>query len=179
MDILKFARTIGQLKTIQRTGWVREGIQNPEDVADHSFRIAILAMVLGPKLDLNTERLVQMALIHDIGEITTTDIVVDRGLKIDINLKKEKEEKEAKALEEIFNPVNSTEASELYQEMIAQTTREAKIMRQLDKLEMVIQALEYEKEQGKKLDEFFQNAQLYITEPILKDIFEQIQKERL
>ncbi|NMB92376.1 MAG: HD domain-containing protein, partial [Parcubacteria group bacterium] len=57
-------------------------------------------------------------------------------------------------------------------------TLEAKIFRQLDKLEMAIQALVYEKENHIKLDEFFINADLQIHSPFLCKIFEQIIKYR-
>ncbi len=179
MDIIEFAKTIGKLKTIPRTGWVREGVEKAENVADHSFRTAVLAMILGPKLDVDSAKLVKMALIHDVGEITTSDIVVDRGENIDRSLKLEKEKKEALALKEIFGFTDiKNEVSSLYEEMIEQQTKEAVVMKQLDKLEMAIQALEYEQEQGKRLDEFFVNAKLYMREPLFKELLVQVLKQR-
>ena len=55
---------------------------------------------------------------------------------------------------------------------------ESRVFWQLDRLEMAIQALEYEEEQDKKLDEFFVNADLYIQEPLIRGIFNDIIKSR-
>jgi len=45
MDILKFAQIVGKLKRLKRTGWVVNKINNPETVAEHVFRLAILTRI--------------------------------------------------------------------------------------------------------------------------------------
>jgi len=62
--------------------------------------------------------------------------------------------------------------------MVGRNTPEAKVFWQLERLEMALQALEYEEEQGKNLEEFFINTSLYLTDPLLKKIFNQIIKKR-
>lgn len=62
--------------------------------------------------------------------------------------------------------------------MIERKTEEAKFFWQLDKLEMAIQALEYEKSDNKNLEEFFLNADLQIDSPFLKKIMNEIFKSR-
>lgn len=73
-NILKFLLQIGKLKTLRRTGWVLRDVKNPETVAGHSFRLAILAWIFGKKKKFNLEKLIKMALIHDIVEILAGDV---------------------------------------------------------------------------------------------------------
>jgi 5'-deoxynucleotidase YfbR-like HD superfamily hydrolase len=73
-DLLEFLRNAGDLKMIPRTGWVQAGIKEPESVADHSFRMTLLAMVLSDQMGLDTEKVVRMALIHDLAESRTGDL---------------------------------------------------------------------------------------------------------
>ena len=55
-DVLAFMEIVGKLKTTKRTGWVRSGIQLPESVADHSYRMAMLSyMISDPQI--NKDRL--------------------------------------------------------------------------------------------------------------------------
>ena len=70
-----FARLIGKLKTTPRTGWVRRGVPRYESVADHSWRVAALGLLLMHRDDLQiTQKLLPMALLHDIGEAVVGDI---------------------------------------------------------------------------------------------------------
>jgi putative hydrolase of HD superfamily len=69
MDIIEFARIVGRLKTLPRTGWITYGkIERPESVADHIMRLTVLALVTADELGVNTNKLVRMAIIHDLGE---------------------------------------------------------------------------------------------------------------
>lgn len=175
MDVLEFAKIIGNLKRIKRSGWIRENIKDLESVSDHSFRVAILSMVLAPELRVNSEKLVKMALIHEIGETKLGDIVWARGEDLNMPARKKKEKEELKIAEEIFAQFkNGNEYKSLFEEIIERKTEESKILWQLDKLETAIQALEYEESDGKDLSEFFDNADIYIKHPILKEILVKI-----
>lgn len=177
--IVNFMAIVGKSKKIHRAGWVREKIKNPESVAEHSFRVSVLAMVIADPLGLDKEKLVKMALVHDLGEVITGDLVFARGAIIDIKKRSEKENKEKEGLKNIFSPIGTDdEYVKIFEEMIQRTSEEAKIFWQIDKLEMAMQALEYEKDQNKKLDEFFINAELQIEAPLLKKILGEILKRR-
>ncbi len=67
---------------------------------------------------------------------------------------------------------------EIFDEMVARDTPEARVFWDFDNFEMALQALEYEKEQGKKLEEFFLFASLQIEDPIIKRAFANILKKR-
>ena len=176
---LDFFKTVGKSKRLPRTGWVREKVKNPESVAEHSFRVGVLAMVLADKLEANKEKLMKMSLIHDLGEIFTGDIVWTRGGLVDIKIRENKEKEELKGLIRLFSGIeDGKKFIKIFEEMISSSTKDAKIFWQIDKLETVLQAFEYEEEQGVLLEEFFMNADLFIKEKILREIFEEILKER-
>lgn len=179
MDIIKFAQIVGKLKTVKRTGWVNAGIKNPESVADHSYRLAVLSKILGEELKLNTEKLVKMALIDDLAESLVGDLVIERGEEI-VGDKDKKFKLEERAIKEIFSNIdNGQEYISLWQETQKAKSREAQILKQLDKLEMVIQALEYEGQvDSQKLDEFWVNAGKYIKNDQLKSIFKELASKR-
>ena len=65
------------LKHIYRKGWLEHGIQESvtESVADHSFGVAFLALILANDVDpsLNQEKLLKMALLHDYSESVIGD----------------------------------------------------------------------------------------------------------
>jgi HD superfamily phosphodiesterase len=66
--LVKVLKTAGRLKKEMRRGWVvKAGIPNPESVADHTFRTVLLAMLLGDSRHFDTEKMMRMALIHDLG----------------------------------------------------------------------------------------------------------------
>ena len=68
---VRFAHTVGLLKRQKRTGWVLRGVPLPESVADHSYRMAMLAMICSvPGVD--SGRAVQIALVHDLAEAHVT-----------------------------------------------------------------------------------------------------------
>lgn len=175
---LDFFKTVGKSKRLLRTGWIREKIKNPESVAEHSFRTGVLAMVMADKVDypLDRNKLIKMALLHDLGELTTGDVVVERGIVLDIEKRDEKEKLEKEGIKNTFDLIGEGKKyAEIFQEMIARDTPEANFFWQIDKLEMVLQALEYEEEQGVNLEEFFLSVgSLYLKESLLKKLFNQI-----
>ena len=181
VNYLEFFKTVGKSKRLLRSGPVREGIKDPESVAEHSFRTGVIAMVLSDKFDyeFDKDKLVKMALIHDIGEIVTGDVVVQRGEILDLKLRDDKEEQERVGIKQIFNQIQEGEVySKIFEEMIERKSPEAKIFWQFDKLEMAFTALEYEEEQGKQLEEFFLDANTNMKEPLLKKILNEIIKSR-
>jgi len=182
VDYLDFLKTVGKSKRILRSGWVKEKIKDPESIAEHSFRVGLLAMILADKLDknLDKEKLIKMALLHDLGELSTGDVVTERWDVIDVKKRDEKEKEERKGIEKVFAKIGQEkEYLAIYDEMVGRTTPEAKVFWQLDKLEMALQALEYEEEQGKNLEEFFVNVSLYSTQnPLIKEIFDKILRAR-
>lgn len=172
--ILNFVRTIGKLKCIRREGWVTQvGINNPESVADHTFRTAILTMCISDMRGLNTDKLVAMALLHDVHEAIIGDYDLTQKKRIgEIELRK----RETEAINNVFShlPDNLKEKyRSLSIEFQEQETAEAKLVRQLDQLEMIFQALEYEKDgyDTNKLQVFWDGVGGKLEDPDLIKIF--------
>ncbi|WP_048147114.1 HD domain-containing protein [Pyrococcus abyssi] len=137
------------LKRLPRMGWLISGIPNPESVADHSFGVAFISLLLlnkikeeGVKIDEN--RVLKMAIIHDIGEALITDIPLRAQKYLD------KDAAEDKAVKEIF-----PEFYELYREYQEGKSLEAQLVKFADKIDMVLQAWQYELSGNKNLEDFW------------------------
>ncbi len=169
-NLIKFFTEIGKLKDIERSGWVVEGIRNPESVADHSFRTALAVLVLGNgRKDLDLNRAVKIALAHDIEESQTGDILIDWKIKGFGEKAKRlndfekhgitKEEKMGRGLEAMKNlssilGESGKEIFDLWKEYEEGQTKEAVFVKSVETFEMLLQAYEYEKEQNIKLGWF-------------------------
>ena len=131
LDILHVAE---RLKDATRHCTTSKG--RVESVAEHSWRIALMAMLLReefPALDM--DRVVDMCLIHDLGECFTGDIPTFRKTDAD----RAAEEELLAAWVESLPPELGARLGNLYREMDAQQTQEARLYKALDKLEALIQ----------------------------------------
>ncbi|KIO25838.1 hypothetical protein M407DRAFT_236390 [Tulasnella calospora MUT 4182] len=150
-DRLYFFHLLERLKTQKRTGWVDNGIGNPESISDHMHRMAVLALCSSDK-SLDIGKCVLLAVVHDLAEAQVGDIAPSDGIS-----KQDKRRLEAAAMDNIINDMlgGGTAAQRiraLWDEYEAQETAEAKFVKDLDLFEMALQATEYEKEsQGQKL----------------------------
>ncbi len=171
-NILKFLNTVGILKRLKRAGWVKFNVNTPESVADHSYRGAMTTMVLAKQLGLDELKAIKMALIHDLGEALVGDIITEVGGK-EVSSKALKSKKEKKAIDKIFSLLeNGDEFIELWDELERKNTKEACLVKEIDKLEMVVQAKEYEKD-GDLINnsaEFLISGEKYIDNELLKKI---------
>lgn len=180
-EVIEFCKIVGKLKKVERTGWVTAiGIENPESVAEHTYMTAVTAMLIGDLKKLDTEKMIRMALLHDLAEVLTGDWdqFAKKKLGMDLLNKKEKSAIEMiiKELPENLRP----EYSKIWDELIKQKTEEAKLVMETDKLELMFQTLEYEKEgvDRKKLERFWKYAEDRIIDKDLKKIFELTKKMR-
>lgn len=145
-----------QLKRTARTGWSRRGVVNPESVAAHSFGVAFTALVLVELIDaaLDREKVLIMAIIHDLPEGLTTDIPTPAWRYMPTGIKTEVERS---ALADILDGVVfADELQSIWEELHASQTLEAHLVHDADKLEMFLQALIYEQQTGnRQLEEFW------------------------
>lgn len=72
--VARFAYEAGQLQRLPRAGWLVAGISNPESVAEHSFRVGILAYVIASIEGANPDRAATLGLFHDIPETRIGDV---------------------------------------------------------------------------------------------------------
>ena len=178
--IIDFIHEAGVLKNTRRTGWQWRGIQNCESLADHSYRVVLLSMVLADALvekgeKLNMEKLLRMATLHEICEARIGDIPFPAVKYIG---KKVKKAAEAEAVREMTEPLGNFGAkySQIFNEFEECDSIEAKIVRAADKLEMMLQAWEYELCGNKGLQDFFDN--IYTFKDIeINDLLKDISKK--
>jgi len=171
-QILTFLLETIKAKRMVRTGWKMNGVHNPESVAEHAFQLCIIVLIVSDYLGVDKEKLIKMALIHDLGEITTGDMVWIQGNIIDEAKRKKKESLESIGIEKMFSILGSpTEYKSIFDEMIQRKSIESEVFWQIDKLELVIQAAQYELSDNKDLSEFFIDANLHITHPFFRRIF--------
>jgi len=140
-DIYPFIHAAERLKNELRHSFTSSGRQ--ESVAEHTWRMSLLAFLLLPKLDkqVNFEKLMKMIVIHDIVEIEAGDTPVPFMVGND-ELKKQKEEREQAAIVNVRTQLGDIVGEEIYQlwhEFEKQETYESKVAYALDKLEVQIQ----------------------------------------
>ena len=180
-EMVDFGRIVGGLKKVKRKGWFScVGIKNPESVADHTFRTTILTMCLSDLKGLDTEKLIRMALLHDIHEALVGDY--DRSDKHKIG-ESELRNRETEALKQVTSSlpeVLQKKYGSLFIEFQRQETEEARLVRQIDQLEMILQALEYEEEgyDSGKLQTFWNNVEEKLEDADVKRFFGFLKEER-
>ncbi len=175
-DLVKFFNTVGRLKTTPRSGWVEIGIRQPESVADHTFRTSILCMIYSDLEGLDHLKLLRMALIHDLPEAITGDLTPSKKTT-------EGERKEEAGMQQILDllPKKQRESyMAIWNEYQECETAEAKAVRQLEKVEMALQAKEYEEIESTKqsLSKFIKSADEIIIWPELRRLLSFILEKR-
>jgi len=140
-----FFHEVGKLKEVKRQGWVVAGIKDCESAAEHSFRFAVMSMILGRDTGIDVCKAVRMGLVHDIAEARIGDIITWKSFHMD---DKSKQDKERAAMVSMTAPLGDVgkEMLSLWEEFEAGKTSEARFSREIDKLEMVFQAFEYERD---------------------------------
>ncbi len=140
-DIYSFIHSAERLKNELRHSFTTSGRQ--ESVAEHTWRMSLLAVLLSSKLDKKVifEKLIKMIVIHDIVEIEAGDTPVPFMVGNE-DLKRQKEERERTAIENIRKRLGDGIGEEIYRlwhEFENQESYEAKVASALDKLEVQIQ----------------------------------------
>ena len=180
-NLLSFFQRAGILKKIPRSGWLLHNIHSPESVAAHSYRTVLMVMIFAKRMGLDEAKTMKMALLHDLAESKTGDMIAERGEREVID-REEKFAKEKHAMEEILAFLSEKEKEELLNFWVEQEkgeTREAKLVRDADKLEMALQAAEYQGEYPQaNLEEFFVNARKHLLDPNLKKLFCLVDKKK-
>jgi len=171
-SVLKFLEDVGKLKLVAREGWKLRGVKNPESVAEHSFRTAFIAMMLSDIEKCNTQNVLKMALLHDLQESKTGDLTVFSKNYV------KKKALEKKAIKKIFNSLPKKlrkEYLKIWKEYEEGSTKEAKLVKQADKLELLIQAAEYEKH-GYNVSDFW--TEEYEFEGLCREIYNNLKNRK-
>jgi len=172
-EILNFFVEVGKLKRKKRRVWTVHEIKEPETMADHVFRTTIIAWILGRNKRLNLETVIKLALIHDLCEVYAPDLTPYDPMLLTkdkkeikeilkkwpgFSLKKKRQiynrkyKEELKSLERLISKLNPNmrkEIKNLWLDFEQGRTKEGRFVNQVDKVESLLQGLEYWKKEGK------------------------------
>jgi len=162
------------LKQLYRQGWLNKGLppERCESVAEHTFSTAVLAYFLAESYfpDLDLGRVLRLALLHDFGEVYAGDLTPEDRVS-----SKEKERLERLAITRILSKLpNAGEYLSRWEEYERQASPEARFVRQIDRLEMALQASVYEKQGFTGLDDFYTSARGAISDPQLVAMMDEL-----
>jgi 5'-deoxynucleotidase len=175
LNLVSFFRIVCNLKTIKRSGWIhKSNITSPESVADHSYSMCMMSMILAEIMNLDSGYIMKMVIIHDLAESMVGDHMPDNISS------EEKHLLEDKAMKKIISKLpNSLRKNYLciWNEYNNNITVNAKFVHNMDKLEMALQAKEYEFEGYPKevLQPFIKSATDYISKERFDLVFEILQ----
>lgn len=202
-EILNFLIEVGKLKKMPRTGFVWLGIKNPETIAQHVFRVAIMNWILGieAKPKLNLEKVIKISLVHDLCEVYAGDMtpywgllpedeekrreVLKRWIRLPKKIKKgrdrEKFKKEKESLQKLIKNIEPKLKREImdywldYERLIS---KEGRFVKQGDKIETLLQALEYwGPEPDSPVMGWWEEVENLVDNPTLLEFLEKIEKK--
>ncbi|HVF56584.1 MAG TPA: HD family hydrolase [Pyrinomonadaceae bacterium] len=154
-----------RLKRLDRTGWVLRGLPpGAESIASHTYGVALVAMLLADEArargaELNVERVLRLALLHDLAEARTGDMprtVADYyGAEV-------RKRAERAAFDDIMRGARE-DGAELYaglhEDYEERASPEARLVKAADIIDLLAQALSFERAGARGLDEFWEGAE--------------------
>jgi putative hydrolases of HD superfamily len=165
-DALEALLEVLALKALPRAGWVRVGVSAPESVAGHTWGVAWLVLALRPAApaDLDLARALTYAVLHDLPEVRTGDLTPHDGVA-----PADKRAAEQVAMAGLCAGLPGGEAlAAAWEAYEAQADPEARWVRQLDRLDMALQAVAYaEGGEGAEHERFLDSAARVIVDPPL------------
>lgn len=182
-SILNVLAQASVLKRLPRTGWLLNGVTPCESVADHTTGVALLTLALagavnqswqaeGLDAPIDAGRAVMLAVLHDLAESVVTDLPKRSSRLIGAEAK---HRAEAEAIGHILAGLpNGDDYATLWAEYDAISSPEARLVHDADALEMVHQALQYERAGHRTLDEFWHGHRWHFG--LCERIFKVLQK---
>jgi putative hydrolase of HD superfamily len=161
----RLAEAAGKLKRVRRKGWVDRGVPDAESVADHSYRLAVLVWAVARVRGLDADRALRIALMHDLAEAEVGDETpfdadlasgafdparFDAPAPHDPARRAAKHARERAAVEALAGALGrdlGDELRALVYEYAEQRSPEARLVKELDRVETLLQAEEYLVEQ--------------------------------
>jgi putative hydrolase of HD superfamily len=153
-----------RLKRLDRTGWVLRGLPpGAESVAAHSYGVALVAMLLADEcmvrgVGVDVERVLRIALLHDLQETRTGDmprtVVAYYGAEA-------RRAAERAAFDDVMRGAGAAHAAryaELHEDYESRASLEARLVKAADVVDLLTQALAFERAGARGLDEFWEGA---------------------
>ena len=149
-------------------------------MADHSFALALLALFEGERRGLDVGRLLKLALIHDLEEAITGDLTPRSKNRLCAERVDRVRRKARNKILSRFPAKSRASYRRLWMDLIEGQTREARLVHELDKVEMAFQADSYRRYlTGRTLEGFFLSARSAVKDPSLKAALEAVAGKRL
>ena len=135
-----FLHEAGHLKNLPRSGWLLLGIRQPESVAEHSFRVGVIGIVLAALEGADPGQTAALALMHDVHETRIGDVpsvgrsyvTTAKPEAVTAHQTSGMPDEVSKVLQDLTSEYEDTE------------TIESRVAHDADKIETLIQAREYE-----------------------------------
>lgn len=152
-----------RLKRLERTGWTLRGLPNgTESVASHSFGVCVTAMLLADEvkargLEVDCERVLRMALLHDWAEARVGDMPKTATNYFGADARKNAE---TLAFADIVGGLgaNMAQYKDLYHDYEERNSLEARLVKAADVIDLLVETYALERSGAKGLDEFWQVA---------------------
>jgi putative hydrolase of HD superfamily len=176
-DLLDLLLEAQNLDRIPRLGYLLSGVSDPESVSEHTWHVAFLVWVLTESIpDIDRLRALEIALVHDLAELRIGDFPRTASRYLPEGAK---QAAEAAAIEEILAPVPAR-MRHLWVEYQAGESREARLVKACDKLQMMLKVQLYESQGDKGLKRFWDNPDNFPDEdfPLIEQLFKQLKERR-
>ena len=162
--MLSLLADLQRLKRLDRTGWVLRGLApGAESVAAHSYGVAVTAMLLADEVrargvGLDVERVLRLALLHDLAEARTGDMPRTMAEYYGAEARRRAEGLAfADAVRSLGEPLRG-EYERLHEDYEQRASVEARLVKAADIVDLLAQALTFERAGARELDEFWEGA---------------------
>ncbi len=170
------------LKDEKRAGWLLRGVTDPESVADHSWGTAMFCWLYAGQEQVDRDRAISMALVHDIAEAEMGDVATRAHPDEQTMSADEKRRREREAFGVVASllpsPAARDELVSLWEEYEAAKTATARFVRDMNLCDMCAQALLYtsNRRSTSRLDEFFETSRPRLSTATGKRLHRQIEE---
>lgn len=174
--LLRFVSRLQRLEAFPRSGWLVSGVRDPESVAAHSYEVAVIAMWIADEIpdEVDVERVLRIALLHDIGESMTMDIPAPIKTRLG---KEEVQRAELEAASDVLAEAPGPWANDV-REYADRSSLEARIVKGADQIQMLCRALAYEQQGAGDLRRFWDRDDDDHGVPFVGDVLRDLRKRR-
>ena len=166
-SVYRFLYEAGQLKQVRRSGWWIAGIEDPESVAEHSFRTAVIGFILAHMEGADVGRTTAMCLLHDLHEARTLDLHKISQSYLD---KSEAEARVTRDQAALLPGQAGQELVELGRAFEQGDSLEARLAREADALECLLQAREYQARGHADVQDWIDSSLKKLSSPSARQI---------